>query len=107
MALYKDDIGVAIVAELRTGNGNPSCAAVDLTGAAVVLLFAKPGGDVVEVDAEITNARRGVVRYVTVDGFLDEAGTWTYQAAVTTEDGQLWHSRTAELDVLEPLTPTA
>ena len=66
-------------------------------------LFEKPSGVVVEEDAEITNARRGEVRFVTVADFLDEAGGWRYQAKVVPALGQVWHSGFGSFEVLDPL----
>jgi hypothetical protein len=106
MALYKDNVGVALEVEVKSTNGGGTCAPLNLGEATVYLLIRKPSSTVLEVEAEVTNPRKGIVQYVTVDGDLDEIGTYRYQVRVEPVSGQVWHSSFGSLEVEEPLTPT-
>jgi hypothetical protein len=58
------------------------------------LIFKKPGGSVIERDAEWgsdNNGSDGLLKYYSVDGDIDEVGTWKIQAKVIEPDGA-WKS---------------
>ncbi len=109
---YQGDwpVGIASRIDERTtaANGTSTCAAKNLTGATVYLLLRKPGGTVVEFEAEITSASRGEVRYVTSSADdLDETGPYTYQWRVEPATGQAIHTSTGSFTVEAPLVATA
>lgn len=107
MPLYQNDIGVALVAELRVTGTKPGVAdvAYDLTDVvSVTVLIRKPSGTTVSKTGTVYNARKGEVRYVTVSGDLDQVGTYTWQAQVVPAAGQVLHSAMDTFQVLTPLT---
>ena len=52
------------------------------------IILKKPGGTLTIYDASfLTDGTDGVILYNTVDGDLDEIGSWKIQAAITTPSG--------------------
>jgi len=67
--------------------------AIDISDADTMnIIFKKPSGATLTKTAIfVTDGSDGVVRYLTVDGDIDEIGTWKIQASIITPAGQ-WTS---------------
>ncbi|MEW6314619.1 MAG: hypothetical protein AB1513_11370 [Pseudomonadota bacterium] len=73
-------------------------AGVDLTGYTLAMEFQKPDGTAMEKVAALKPATTNVVRYTTVAGDLDMAGTWKVQIKATSA-AALWFGETAQFSV--------
>lgn len=86
MALRQGSIGSLIEIEV-TENGAP----LDISSAtATIVKLTKPNGEAVEWEAIFGDAggTDGMLQYTTVEGDLDQAGTWTGQPLITLPTGQ-------------------
>lgn len=86
MALRQGSIGSLIEIEV-TEDG----VALDISSAtALTLKLTKPNGDAVEWEVDFGDAGGvdGMLAYTTLEGDLDQAGTWTAQPLITLPTGQ-------------------
>lgn len=73
---YEGSIGLTITLDTT----------VDLTGATIIEIhYKKPSGATGEWTASVTDTTK--VQYATVDGDIDESGTWEFLAYVKTAGG--------------------
>lgn len=93
--LHYGDIGTVIRITVNEDN-----VAKDVSGAtAKAFKFRKPSGATVNKNASFeTDGTDGVLRYVTADGDLDEAGLWRVQVLLEIGTGS-WSSDIAEFRV--------
>jgi hypothetical protein len=79
-------------------------AAVDISTATdMSIVFRKPDGAIVEKTAEfLTDGTDGKLAYTTVDGDIDQKGTWKIQAKVVMPSGA-WSSNIDSFKVYENL----
>jgi len=87
--IFQDDIGTSFIATIVDEDGG----VVNISAATTKeMIFKKSSGTVVTKTASFyTDGTDGKLVYATVDGDLDEVGTWKVQAFVTLTDGS-WHS---------------
>lgn len=80
------DIGTSIIVTIKDDGS-----AVDVSSATpITFTFCKPNGtNVTKTGVLNTTGVDGKVKYVTVDGDIDLAGTWKYQVTVTIS-GSVW-----------------
>lgn len=65
--------------------------------------FTKPDLTTLDVDLDfVTSGSDGQAYYATVDGDLDQSGTWKLQGIIELPNG-LWHSNIARFKVFENL----
>jgi hypothetical protein len=78
--------------------------AIDLsTCTSKTILLKKPSGDVVERPASFSiDGVNGTIHYITVDGDLDEVGSWGMQAHIAFAS-QDWHTNASTFKVLANL----
>lgn len=104
MSLHQDEVGNKIAATIVSQAGSRHLA-FDLTDFTVTFLFRKPSGTVVEVEARVTDAKKGAVEYNFVEGDLDEAGSWEWQSKLESETVTLY-SQLESFTVAEHLVAT-
>jgi hypothetical protein len=98
--LHVGDIGSSIDITIEDRSGN----AIDLSNVVTVTyILRKPGGDVVTRTASVTGAVTGETSYDTVDGDLDEAGTWKIQPFFVESGGNEWYADIGAFVVLANL----
>lgn len=88
--VYVGDIGTAIVLDTGTNLGTATAFSIEVR---------KPSGAVVSWAATVVETTK--LRFVTVSGTLDEAGSWAMQAKVALPSG-LWLGETATMTVYRP-----
>ncbi len=79
---------------------------MDLSRCTVTLLFRKPGGDVVEKTATISNPpRNGIAVWLINDEeFFDEVGSWEWQPKIVAPQGR-WFGQLQRFNVATHLVP--
>lgn len=86
----QNDVGTLIKVTILDENG----AVVDISSATTkTITFKKPssGTTVVKAASFFTDGTDGILKYATIDGDLDEVGTWRLQAYVALSTGS-WKS---------------
>lgn len=74
--IHVGDIGTIFESTVLNQDGN----AVNLSGATAQFMFEKPDSSMLVVNCSfVTDGSDGKIKYVTVDGDLDQNGTWQYQ----------------------------
>lgn len=93
--IHVGDIGTAFDVTLYDGDD-----VVDLTGyTSLIFNFIKPDGTCMPKTAvPKTDGTDGILRYITIIGDLDQAGTWILQAVVELPTGK-WSSDTTKFKV--------
>jgi hypothetical protein len=83
-SLQKDAVGVAIKGTIVEDDVAVNVSTVTTKQ----LVFTKPDGtQVTKTAAFLTDGSNGIIQYVTVSGFLDQAGTWSVQGYVVFPGG--------------------
>ena len=79
--LHKGDVGTPIVLTLLSHKTN---AAIDVSAAIEIsFLFEKPSGDTMQKAGSFyTDGSDGMIKYVTVEGDIDEDGKWEMEGYV-------------------------
>lgn len=103
---HRDEYGTGFRATFTVSAGLNKTTPLNLTGATIVFLFRKPSGEVIEKEAEILDARKGIARYVGEIDFLDETGMWEWQPRIEMTSG-LWYGQLERFQVDDHLSPTA
>jgi len=82
--VHKDDIGTKFLLTIKDGTS-----AVDISGATTKeIIFEKPSGETLTKSATFdSDGSDGKIYYNSVDGDVDEKGTWTLQAKVVIAAG--------------------
>lgn len=99
MAIRENDIGTVFVVTVEEdGEG------VDISGASggsdKIIKFHKPSGVTVEkVAAFVTDGTDGQIRYISVDGDLDESGLWHLQGYVNISGSATFHTSVDAFEV--------
>ena len=94
--IFQNDIGTAFIATIINEDGD----VIDISTATVKqIIFKKPSGTSVTQTASFyTDGTDGQIVYASVDGDLDETGTWKLQGAITMSSGS-WHSSIVSFSV--------
>ena len=89
--IHLGDIGTSLQLEIVEDG-----VALDIsTATSLKMRFQKPSGSTLDKDASfVTDGSDGLIRYVTVSGDLDEAGTWTRQAFMQIGS---WHGQSSRV----------
>lgn len=97
--VQEDSLGLSVRMSLTDPNDETE--PLDLTGAAVVMIFLSPDGSTrLERTATIDgDPTLGNVVYLTVDGDLNEPGTWSVQCRMTYSASRVIRSEVAKLKV--------
>lgn len=99
-----NDIGTVFRVTVYDTTSTGSTTIADISDATVLkFIFRRPNDTTFERSASFTNdGTDGVVEYITVDGDLNQAGSWMLQAYVETPSGK-WRTNTACFKVQENL----
>lgn len=102
--MAQDEIHVGDVGTVFTVTIMDGAAIVNISTATVKqILYKKPDGTVLTKTADFsTNGSDGKIKYVTVVGDLDAAGTWSIQGYVEMPAGK-WHSDISQFEVFKNL----
>lgn len=95
--IHVNDIGTTLEMTVKDQDGN----IVNISGASTMTVYLeRPNGAGVLTRTAVwgTDGTDGVMKYVTVDGDLDQAGSWQMQGFVTIGGGS-WHSDIVQLVV--------
>ena len=97
--IYVGDIGTAFILEVVDQDGD----IVNLAGLTIEILFERPDGTVLTKTASLVNdGSDGLMRYLSVDGFLSQAGRWWSQGKITS-GGNVWYTNDGVFQVYDPL----
>lgn len=93
--IHVGDVGTELICTIKDGDS-----AVDISAGSAVIRLRKPQtGTVVQKTAVfVSDGTDGQIKYVTVSGDLDEAGTWQIQAQVTISTNT-WNSDVQNFEV--------
>jgi hypothetical protein len=82
---HVNNTGTDFQVTIKDCNGS----ALDISDATTTtIIFKKPSGtNLTKTASFVTDGTDGLLRYVSVDGDIDEIGTWKIQASVTTPAG--------------------
>jgi hypothetical protein len=83
--IHLNDIGT----QIRVLVADSDDVTLDISNATdLKVIFKKPSGSVIERTASFyTDGTDGILKYVTVDGDLDEIGSWKIQVEITAPNG--------------------
>jgi hypothetical protein len=87
--IHQNDIGTIIQVQISDCNGS----AIDISAAtSKEIVFKKPNGALVtKIATFVTDGTDGKMKYVIVDGDLDQVGSWKVQGIVAV-GSYVWHS---------------
>lgn len=106
--IYLGDIGTSIQFLVKECNDNdpdnPFEEFVDISSATNMdIVFLKPDESKAPVTGSfVTDGTDSLLKYITVDGFLDQAGKWKAQAQITMPTGK-WYTSSISFKVLETI----
>lgn len=104
--IYLGDVGTSIEFLIKECNDSdpdkPFEELVDISSATLMnIVFLKPDGTKIPVlGSFLTDGTDSVLRYITIDGFLDSVGKWKAQAQITMPTGK-WYTSLISFKVLE------
>lgn len=100
MAIYNGDYGTTFEVTLTDG-----CSAIDVSAATTITFrYKKPDNSTEDKTGSLVNTGTdGKVKYVTVSGDIDAAGSWQLQVIVTDGATYSYRSSILNFEVLAPL----
>ena len=98
--IFKGDWGTIFhITVLETNEAEQNVVMNISTATTKQILFTKPSGTLLTKTAVFTtDGTNGQIQYVSIDGDLNEAGTWTWQGLLTFASGK-WHTTTGSFSV--------
>jgi len=97
--IHKDDIGTIFEVTIKDGDD-----VVDVSGATTkqIILMPPKGTKKTKAAGFLNSGTDGIITYTTVDGDLNEFGTWGLQAFVVLSGGT-WSSTIEDIEVYDNL----